>query len=241
MNIVVMRLTFRALFGRRRALLFLALPALLFVVAGLTRWESHGNPATTAGLTGDFAMGTLLPLICLLVGTGAIGPEIEDASIVYLLAKPIPRRTIALSKLAVALATSLSLALASTMIAIAIAGDQGFELTAAYGVATALAAICYTSIFFMIAILSRNAIIVGLIYALLWETVLGGYVPGVRSLSVRQWALAPAAKIVKAHPDWGVTSAVSLTTAIVMLTLTTIVTIVVSVRRLRTLVVRAAE
>jgi ABC-2 type transport system permease protein len=242
MNLVVMRLTLRGLIGRRRIWLLLALPSVLLLVAGLTRWGSGGNPETTASLTGNFAMGTLLPLMCLLVGTGVIGPEIEDGSIVYLLAKPLPRRTIALSKLAMAIVVALAFAVLPIMLAIAIAGDEGGQLTIAYGAASALASIAYVTIFFMLAIVSRNAVIIGLLYAVLWETVLGGYVPGVRALSVRQWALAPAEQLLGENANsWGVTSEVGLGTGLILLALTILIAVIIAVRRLQTIPLRTAE
>ena len=45
---------------------------------------------------------TVLPLIALVFGTAAIGSEIEDGTVVFLLAKPIGRWRTALAKLAVA-------------------------------------------------------------------------------------------------------------------------------------------
>ncbi|CAM5608071.1 ABC transporter permease [Streptomyces badius] len=38
---------------------------------------------------GGFAIATMVPLIGVMQGTGAMGPEIDDGSIVYLLAKPV--------------------------------------------------------------------------------------------------------------------------------------------------------
>jgi ABC-2 type transport system permease protein len=241
MNVVIMRLTLRGLLGGKRALLLLLLPALLLLVAGLTRWGSGGNPDATSAMAANFAMGTLLPLMCLLIGTGAIGPEIEDGSIVYLLAKPLPRRTVALSKLTVAITASLVLGTISTVAAILIAGDQGWWLTNAYATSVALAAIGYTAIFFMLAIVSRSAVIVGLIYALLWEGVLGGYVPGIRVLSVRQWALSAAERVLDGQPGLMPHSEVSLTTGLIMLAITTVVVTVLGVRKLKTLPMRVAE
>ncbi len=242
MNLVVMRLTLRGLLGRRRVWLLLSLPALLLVIAGLTRWGSGGNPEATSALTGNFAMGTLLPLMCLLIGIGVIGPEIEDGSIVYLLAKPLPRRTIVFSKLVTAVMVTLALAVLPIMLAIAIAGDEGGRLSLAYGAASALASIAYVTIFFLLAIVSRNAVIIGLIYAIVWETVLGGYVPGIRALSVRQWALAPAERLLGDHAvSWGVTSEVGLTTGFVALVATVAVATIISVSQLQTLRLRTAE
>ena len=236
MNSVVMHLTMRGLLGRRRAVLLVLLPLLLLLMAGLVCWASGGEPVSTVKLTNEFALGTLLPLMCLLIGTGVIGTEIDDGSIVYLLAKPVPRRTILWSKLVVAWGATLVFAVLPIIAAVEIAGDEGTRLGWAYGVTAALAALAYTAVFVALSVVTRNVVIIGLLYALLWETVLGGYVPGVRNVSVRQWALAAAERILGDRaPAWGVTSDVSLTAAFVLLAATTIGAIVLAVRRLQTL------
>ncbi len=236
MNPVVMTLTLRGLLGRRRAVLLVLLPVLLLLMAGLVRWASGGDPVGTVHLMNDFALGTLLPLICLLIGVGVIGTEIDDGSIVYLLAKPVPRRTIVLSKLLVAWGTALVVAVLPIVAAVEIAGDQDARLGLAYAATAALAALAYTTLFVALSVVTRNAVIIGLLYALLWETVLGGYVPGVRNVSVRQWALAAAERILGDRASgWAVTSDVSLTAALLLLGVTTIGAIVLAVRRLQTL------
>ena len=242
MNAVVMGLTLRGLLGRRRSLLLVILPVLLLLLAALIRWASDGEVEGTVFLAGNFAMGTLLPLMCLLIGTGVIGSEIDDGSIVYLLAKPVPRRTILLSKLVIAWAAALVFAVLPIVAAVEIAGDDGGRLGAAYGVAAALAAITYTAVFVALSVVTRNAVIIGLLYALLWETVLGGYVPGVRNVSVRQWALAAAERILGDRATvWGVTSEVSLTAALALLAVATIGAVVLAVRRLQTLRLTSAD
>jgi ABC-2 type transport system permease protein len=236
MNPVVMQLTRRGLFGRRRAVLLLVLPGILLLLAGLTRWASDGSVSASAGLTGGFAMGTLLPLMCLLIGTGVIGPEIDDGSIVYLLSKPLPRRTIIWSKLTVAIPAALVFAVLPLMAGAVIAGDDGFRLTLAFGLTATLAAIAYTTIFVALSVATRNAVIIGLLYALVWETVLGGYVPGVRDVSVRQWALAPAESLLGADAErWGVVSAVEVPLGLSLLAVATALAVLVAIRRLQTL------
>jgi ABC-2 type transport system permease protein len=242
MNPVVMELTVRGLLGRRRSWLLVVLPLLLLVLAGLTRWASDASPSASSGLTGNFAMGTLLPLMCLLIGTGVIGPEIDDGSIVYVLAKPVPRRSILLAKLAVALATTVVFAVLPIMAGAAIAGDEELRLSSAYGLAALLAGITYTSLFVALSVLTRNAVIIGLLYALLWESVLGGYVPGVRDVSVRQWALAPAERMLGFRSTgWGVESAVSLPVGLTLLAVVTVGATWLAIRRLQTLRLAAAD
>lgn len=242
MNLTVIRLTLRGLLGRRRAILLLILPLLLLALAGLTRWASHGAVDASANLASQFSMGTLLPLMCLLISTGVIGAEIDDGSIVYLLAKPIPRRTIVFSKLAVALAAAMAFAVLPTILGAIIAGDEGGKLSLAFGVSTALAAIAYTALFVALSVVTRNAVIFGLLYALLWETVLGGYVPGIRAVSVRQWALSVGEKLLGSNADtWGVNAEVGIVTGVVMLTITTVGATFLAIRKLQTLRLTSAD
>lgn len=241
MNLVVMQLALRALLGSRRVWILVGLSALLFAVAGLSRWGSGGAVDVSTGVIVNFGFGLLVPIMCLLIGTGVIAPEIEDGSIVYLLAKPVPRRTIVLSKLLVAMAVAVAFCVVSVVVAAQIAGDKDGKLALSMGVATALASIAYVAVFFMIAVLTRNSIIVGLLYALLWEGVLAGYVPGVRAVSIRQWALAPAEKMVEGDPDIAIVSDVGLVAGIVLLVAVTIGAIAISIQRLKVLSVRVAD
>jgi len=242
MNITVMRLTARNLLGRRRAMLLVILPALALGLAGLTRWASSADVHASSVLASNFAMGTLLPLMCLLVSTGVIGAEIDDGSIVYMLAKPLKRRVIVFSKLVVALAAVLVFAVLPTMLTVLIAGDEGGRLSLAYGASAALAGIAYTAIFVTLGIVTRNAVVYGLLYALLWETVLGGYVPGIREVSVRQWALSVGEKMLGSDAvPWALTSDVGLVTGVVMLTVVTAAAVFLGVRKLQTLTLSSVE
>ena len=241
MNAVIMRLALRSLLGSRRVWILVGLSVLLFAVAGLSRWGSDGAVDVATGVIVNFGFGLLVPIMCLLIGTGVIAPEIEDGSIVYLLAKPVPRRTIALSKLVVAVVVAVVFCVASVVIAAQIAGDKDGQLALSMGVATALASVAYVAVFFMIAVLTRNSIIVGLLYALLWEGVLAGYVPGVRTLSIRQWALAPAEKMLEGNADIAISSDVSLAAGLILLAVVTIGSVVVAIQRLKVLSVRVSE
>ena len=62
------------------------------------------SPTASVGLEAVAGLGfTLaLPLVALLAATAVLGPEIDDGSIVYLLAKPVNRHVIAVSKFAAA-------------------------------------------------------------------------------------------------------------------------------------------
>lgn len=236
MNATVIGLTARGLLGRRRAVLLVILPLLLLVLAGLTRWASGGSAGASSALANGFALGTLLPLMCLLIATSVIGAEIDDGSIVYMLAKPLKRSVIVLSKVVVGLAAVIVFAVLPTVLAVMIAGDEGGQLMLAFGVTALCAAVAYTAIFVMLSIVSRNAVVIGLLYALLWENVLGGYVPGIRAVSVRQWAMSVGEQMLGSRAvEWSFTSEVGMVTGLILLALATAGAIYLGTRKLSTL------
>jgi ABC-2 type transport system permease protein len=177
------------LLGRRRALFLLALPGVLLLVSGLVRALSGSDRGITVGLLGGLAMTTLVPLVGLIAGTGSIGPEIDDGSIVYLLSKPLSRHSIVTTKFVTAVAVITAFAAVPTVIAGLILSGPS-RLVAAFGVGALVAGIAYAALFLLLAVVTRNAVVFGMLYALIWEGLVGGFIPGAQNLSIVQWALA---------------------------------------------------
>ena len=218
MNAVVARLTARALLGRRRAYLLMALPGILLVLAALIRGFAGQDDDITVGLLGGFALATLVPLLGVIAGTGAIGPEIDDGSIVYLLAKPLSRQSIASTKAVVAVSVATVFGAVPVLLAGLILSGVSDGLALGYAVGALVAGVAYGTLFLLLAVLTRHAVVVGLLYALVWETLVGSYVPGAQTLSIQQWALAITEKVVgEGAEPLGVTSAVGLAAAIPLL------------------------
>lgn len=218
MNATVARLTASSLLGRRRALLLLVLPAVLLLLAIAFRLLAGRSDTSTVTLLGGFALGTLVPLIALIAGTGAIGPEIDDGSIVYLLAKPLSRHRIVVTKLLVAVLISVLLGSLPVLSAGLVMSGGSNRLAIGYAVGAAVAAVAYCALFLLLAVLTRNAVIAGLLYVLIWESLVGGLVPGAQALSIQQWALSVTTRIVgSGAADLGVTSAVRLVVGGVLL------------------------
>lgn len=218
MNATVAQLTARGLLGRRRAYLLMGLPAVLLVLAVLVRLLAGQNDDITVGMLGGFALATLVPLLGLIAGTGAIGPEIDDGSIVYLLSKPLSRHTIVNTKAAVAVGVVTVFGALPVLAAGLVLSGTSDRLAVGYGLGALVAGLAYAALFLLLAVLTRHAVVVGLLYALIWEGLVGGYVPGAQALSVQQWSLALTEKVVGSRAEeLGVTSAVSLGAAIPLL------------------------
>lgn len=235
----VARLTFRALLGRRRALLLSALPVLLLVVAAAVRGMTGADDAVTGELLGGFALATMVPLIGVIAGTGAIGPEIDDGSVVYLLAKPLKRPTIIMTKLVVAIGVTVAFSAIPTLIAGVILNGNSQQIAVAYALAAAVASVAYSALFLLLGTVSRHAVVFGLVYALIWEALVGNLVPGARTLSVQQWALALAEKAGGSGAQ--ITSDVGLPLAVVLLLVVTVGGTWFAGRKLRTLTLAGEE
>lgn len=196
MNRTVLRLTAQAMLGGRRMVLVASMAVILIGMALLVRLIGDMNEPDIAAFLRVVSLTTLMPLFGLIVGTGTIGPEIDDGSIIHLMSKPLPRPVIIRSKLVVALSTTVVFAVLPTALAALIMG-AGWSLALALAIGSLAAGAVYCVMFMLLAILTRHAVIIGLGYALIWESLVGSLVPGARNLSVQQWALAVTEALAK--------------------------------------------
>jgi ABC-2 type transport system permease protein len=153
----------------------------------------------------------VLPMIALVVGTGVLGAEIDDGTIVHVLATPVARREIVLAKLAVAAGITTAVAAAAMFLTGVIVQSVRFGLGLA--VACAVASIAYCAVFLALSLVSRRPVQLGLLYVLVWEGLLGNLLAGSRVLSIREYAVAIAANIA---PSSVLHARLSLPLAIVM-------------------------
>ncbi|KKK04702.1 ABC transporter permease [Micromonospora sp. HK10] len=183
-------ITARGLFGRRRFLLLLPLPALLLALAILSRSlgvdPGQWGPAVLVGL----GLAVVLPVVSLIIGTGVLGAEIDDGTVVHILTKPLPRWQIVLPKLAVA--TGVSAATVAVPLYVAGVLAHSVRLGLALAAASALGALAYSALFLALSLLTRRPVLLGLVYVLIWEGLLGRFVDGTKVLSVQQWVIALA-------------------------------------------------
>ncbi|ARF79372.1 ABC transporter permease [Kitasatospora aureofaciens] len=238
MNPTVARLTLRGLLGRRRGALLLVAPALLLIVsaiAGRSNGDAHG---LTVKILGQLDLGTLTPILGLVIGTGVIATEIDDGSIVYLLAKPLPRWKIVTTKLAVAIGTTWVFAAVPTLLAGLLLYGTRDGVALGYTVAVLVAGAAYSALFLLLGVVTRHAVVAGLAYALVWESLIGNFVQGARTLSVQQWGRAVAEAVAG---DAAVGADVSLGAAVPLLLVVTVGASVLASVKLAGLTLAAEE
>ena len=101
-NPTVASITLRAALGRRRALLYAIPPLILIGLSAILRVGHPSDLTWPARILGTFGFSVVLPLTALIIGTSVLGAEVDDGSVVHLLATPVPRRAIVTTKFVVA-------------------------------------------------------------------------------------------------------------------------------------------
>lgn len=188
----VLVLTARQLAGSRRVWLVLALVALPVLVAVLFRAADSTTPSAefADGITATLVAAGILPLVMLLYGTSAFGNELGDRTLAYLVLKPVPRWRIALPKSVASVLVGGVPVAASGALAVAVIENGDAAGAAATGAGLLAGSAAYAAVFTWAGLVTRHALIFGLVYVFIWEAVLAAYLDGIRFLSIRQFTLA---------------------------------------------------
>lgn len=228
------KIALRQLTGNRKvwwvALLAL-LPALITFIAVPRQAEPPMEIVMV--LTRTLIVAVLLPLLALVVGTGVFGSEIDDGTIAYVLGKPVPRWRIVLTRIVVAAMATAALLVPATVLT-GLAGIGGFDtgrVVFGFTVAVAAGGLLYCALFVALSLTTRRALIVGLIYVVVWEGSLSRMFAGTRALSIREYTMSLAEAIAKSGT--GIDAGLDGRTALVMSLIIGIGATVHAIRRLQ--------
>jgi ABC-2 type transport system permease protein len=171
--------------------------------------------------------------VALVFGTAALGTELEDGTIVFLLTKPIRRLRIVLAKGAVAAGLTAALMVPATLLTGLVAASQAGSLvgsTLAYAVAVAVGGAAYALGFLALSSFTSRALAIGLGYVMLWEGVLSGLFEGTQVFSVRQATMGLAALL--QGDAYEISQTIGGSTSVVVLAVVIVGSLVLATRRL---------
>jgi ABC-2 type transport system permease protein len=224
----------RAMLGRRRSLGVVLLATVPVVVALILAVGGGLGAAESMALDvfATLTLGLAIPLVALILGTGALGTQIDDGTIVYVLVKPVPRRTVILAATLVAAPATAALAAAATSVSgILVLGTAASDLQLAMVLGAVLASLLYATVFVTLSVFTGRALVFGLGYVLIWEGLATSLLPGTRLLSIREYAMA-VVSAVSGIESPGSSEGVDPLMAIVLSSVVIVVAIVLGVWRL---------
>ena len=251
-NPTVAWITLRATLSRKRALLFLLPAVILIVVTLLLKLSRPPSRPRPSDVLGTFGFTVLLPLTALIIGTSVLGAEIDDGSIVHLLATPVRRLSVIVTKYCVATVLTMLFAAVPELIAALISGGgdlpnkviqhpgsppmiiagtpiDSSKFAIGLFVGALAGAVIYNALFVMVSVATTRAIAVGLLYVLIWETLLSNFVSGARLLSISHYSLGIANGFAN---DPGLNASLTVTTSVIMGAIVTVAALVLAVNLL---------
>ena len=198
MNRTIFALTLRQFAGQRRSLLLFGLALIPVALGVIYRLGEHlDQHQETASFLADVLVTVVLPLACLIIGTSAIGSEIEDGTAVYILAKPVPRRAIIVAKFAASVLIAAAFVVPATIASglIGLSGVANEGIVAGFAIAVLVGVFAYTAVFILLSVATSRALLIGLGYVFIWEGLITELFSGARYLSIRQYCLGIADSI----------------------------------------------
>jgi ABC-2 type transport system permease protein len=188
----IYRLTLRQLAGRWRLGILTVLSALPVGITAmlLNIDESPAVREYESVVLATMFAGAIVPLVVLALASAAFANEVEDRTLANLVLSPLPRWRIALPKLLATLSVAAPFVAVSAFLTghIAYVGDVRASLAVTAGLLAGV--LLYASVFTWLGLVTTQVIGVGLLYILVWEGLLSGFVSGVRLLSLRFYALS---------------------------------------------------
>src|SRR5216117_1906308 len=146
---VIASITIRATMGRKRALLFAIPPLILVLVTVLLKLAHPHDPSWPSQIVGIFGFTVVLPLTALIIGTSVVGAEVDEGSIVHLLATPVPRSVVIWSKYVVAAVLTAAFAAVPELLAGLIATGGLTKLTVGLFAGALAGSVMYNAVFVM--------------------------------------------------------------------------------------------
>lgn len=232
----ILWLTLRQFRAGRATLLVALFAATPVLFAAIFRWSSETGDAAEF-LTNQFLeilAPTILPLATLILATNALGNEIADRTLVYIVLKPVARSRLIVEKfIASALVTALAFAIGLVATWVVASGGSGSGRMLGALLAGTLAGVAaYGALFLLVSLLVPRALLVGIIYVLIWESALARFIPGIKMLSVRHFAQSVFVRLLD-NPSVRLDRALQLSSATIVLAVLVIAALALATLRLR--------
>ena len=216
------------------AALPLVVAAVAAVVLAVTSVPARYGLQTT--LAGDLLVGLVVPIVALVLGTGAFGDEREGGTLPLLRSLSRPRWHVVVARAAAAWVSTVVVCLpavaAAAVLGVSVNLPAG-DVVAGVVLATVLSSAAYCGLFVLLSLLARRGLLAGLAYVVLWETFLAGLAPALRGLSIGSYGRRVVTLATPGDVPLGTVAASGTTTAALVLVGVAVVSVALASWRLQ--------
>jgi ABC-2 type transport system permease protein len=209
------------------------------IVFALVYLLNSGNATANtflADVFNQFLAPTIVPLATLILATATLGNELSDRTIVYVVIKPVSTWRIVLEKFIGTFIVTGAAFVVGVVITwlVVVLGPETPKSSAlpALLIASLIGVAAYGAVFLFISLVIPRALLVGVIYILLWESLLARFIPGIRILSIRHFIQSIFVHLLN-DPTVTIAQATRLSSALIVLIFVVIVSLVLAALRLR--------
>lgn len=172
----------------RRILAWILVGLGLFGIALLIRTLERGSTPETSYLRmASFFLFRVLALVAAIFSTAVLSAEMEQKTIVYLLTRPIPRakliffRTLAASTVVAVIGLYIAICIGAATYGLSMFGQSYFHRDV---VGVLVGSLFYTAFFTLLSLWINRSMIVSLLYAFGWESIIPNMPGDIRYLSI---------------------------------------------------------
>jgi ABC-2 type transport system permease protein len=219
----------RTLVTRGRIAMLGSLGALAILLgAAIGAADDFDRVNQAADFVNIFGLSLLTPIVALVFASASLGDPSDDATLVYLWLRPVPRSRIVLAAVLASLSVAAPLTVVPLVIAAALAsGDGGVVVGTA--LAASVGVVAYCSLFVWLGLRVRRALVWGLAYILLWEGFVANAGETAAKLAVRAYSRSILARLGDVDLRLG---DITLAAAVVVPLLVAVAAVVLASRRL---------
>ena len=195
MTVQLYQVMLRMLVTRGRVALLASLGGLAILLGfAIGAGDDFDRVGNAADFVNAFGLSLLTPIVALVFASASLGDPSEDATLVYLWLRPVPRHRIVVAALLGSLTVAAPLTVIPLTIAAALASADG-GVVAGTALAASVAVVAYCALFVWLGLRVRRALVWGLAYILIWEGFIANAGDNAAKLAVRAYSRSILARV----------------------------------------------
>lgn len=159
----------------------------LFALLGRIALSEPDPTETVVGVLALLGQGLIIPVICLLLGSGSMGDWHNDETLVYVWLRPVRRVIVAAAATAAAITVAVPATVLPMVAAVVMSGEIGGGVLSGTITSTLAITVAYTAVFTLLGLLVRKPLPFGLIYVFVWELFISRTAEGAQRLSINSY------------------------------------------------------